>query len=119
MAVDVEFDVATEDVADGMTTGECSDALRAGEVGSGVVDDEAAGHQEIAGEQQRGLAVVVTHVRITVAGRGNHVDDAVAQVDLRVPLGQSGKPKNLRTPSRSAAATVTPGRCWNCTSPVR
>ena len=47
----VEFDVAAEDVGDGTIADEIGNAIGAGEIGFGVVDDEMTGKEEIAGEE--------------------------------------------------------------------
>src|SRR5581483_8889078 len=54
----VELDVAAKDRGDGARRDEGGDAAGAGAVCGGVVDQEAARHQEVAGEEQCGVAVV-------------------------------------------------------------
>ena len=53
----------------------------------------------------------MAHVRITVAGRGDHVDDAAAQVYLRGPIRPVGEAEEL-------AHAVKIGRCDGDAGPV-
>ena len=44
---------------------------------------------------QAGALVVVNDVRAIMAGRGDHLDDAAAEIDLRLPLGPGGQVEKL------------------------
>jgi hypothetical protein len=95
LAVGVEFDVTTEDIADGTRSDEIGNALGTGEIGGSVVDDEAAGQEKIAGEKQSGLAIVIGDVGGVMSGSRNHVNDAIAEIDLRKAVRPIGEAKVL------------------------
>ena len=45
----------------------------------GVADEQETGIQRVAGEQQRGVAIVERDVRVLVAGDAEHVEHALAE----------------------------------------
>src|ERR1700722_18461686 len=66
---------------------------RAGFVSAPVIDQEAPWEQKVAGEDQAGVAIVVQQLCRMVTGRGQHIDDAVAEIDLRAAIRPVGKAK--------------------------
>ena len=51
LAIGIEFDVATEDIANGTISDEICNSVGACQIGLGVIDDEASGQEEITGEE--------------------------------------------------------------------
>lgn len=82
LAVGVEFDMSAEDVSDGTVPDEIGYPVGAGQIGLSVIDDEASGQEKIAGEEQPGLAIVVRDMGWVMSGGWNHVDGAIAEIDL-------------------------------------
>lgn len=82
-----------QDVADRALPNEVGDAAGAGEVGIGVVDQQASRQKEVAGEQQSGVVVLVDDVGCAVARRRNHVDGSPAQIDLGMAVRPVGETK--------------------------
>jgi hypothetical protein len=95
LAGGIELDVTAQDIADRTLANEVGHAAGAGEVKVGVVDQQSARHEEVAGEQQSCVVVVVDDVGGTVARRRNDVDGSSAQIDLGMAVGPVGESEIL------------------------
>src|SRR5262249_52121128 len=60
---------------------------RAGKVSVGVVDEETARHQKVAGKKQPRTAVVKRELSLVVARRRNHIDGSIPKIDLSETVG--------------------------------
>ena len=89
------FDVTAYDVSDGAGRGELDEAARAGFVGGKIGDVQAAGVEVIAGMQDSSLAIVVGDVSGLMAGNGEHIDHAAAEIDAAGLLGPRGDAEGL------------------------
>ena len=74
--------MATQDIGDRPVGNELGYALRAGQTRTLVGDQQPAGKEEVAGEEQARLPVVVGELGRLVAGRWQHVHDTLAEIDL-------------------------------------
>jgi hypothetical protein len=69
-----------------------------------------SGQEEIAGKEQRGLAIAVGDMGGVVARSGNHVDDSVAEIDLSETIGPIGKAEVLADMSEIGADNLNVGK---------
>src|SRR5258706_7418584 len=86
------LDVIAEHMGDGVCSRELSEAMKAGSESREVVHIEPAGIHRVAGQKDRGPAVVEGDGVVGVAGDRNDVQHAVSKVesaDFRRPIGES------------------------------
>ena len=87
VALGVEFDVRAEDVGDWAILKELNKAKSARVIGVGIVDEEAAGDEEITGEDEGGTVVIEGDMAELVAGSWEDVHDASAEIDVGDAFG--------------------------------
>jgi len=79
----VPFDVTAEDVCERACRQKADYTSGAFLVSAGVFKSKAAGHEEVAGKKECGSFIVKDDVRSFVSGRGDDMDDPVANVQMR------------------------------------
>lgn len=84
------FNVGAEDVGDRPGFGELDQTVDAFDIGGEVANVETAGVEGIAGEEEAGETVIKGEVGGVVAGYGNCVENAAAEVDFSELLGPAG-----------------------------
>ena len=95
-----EFDMRAEHVRHRLVLEEFDGALGTRAIVVDVVDEQAARQQEIAGEDDAGARVVEQHVFALVARHGQHLDLAIAEIDLRGAVGPVFETKERVHPGR-------------------
>jgi len=114
----VSFDVTAEDVCERACRQKADYTSGAFLVSAGVFKSKAAGHEEVAGKKKSGSFIVKDDVRSFVSGRGDDMDDPVANVQMRRAFRPMIKTKKSTHPIEVRSDNLNIRGRSNCTSPA-